>query len=158
MEIDGLDIVLASGSPRRRELLSQVGINFRVVKSDCDEVIREKEPDRIVMQLSADKARNVASRINDDKALIIGADTVVCCDGEILGKPSDAGDAVRMIRMISGRSHSVFTGVTLIYGDSERRFSEETKVSVLPMSDDEIDAYVKTGEPMDKAGAYGIQG
>lgn len=158
MKTENIDVVLASGSPRRKELLEQIGVKFRVIRSECDEVIRESEPDRIVMQLSADKAHDVARRLGSDKALIIGADTIVVCDGKILGKPADASDAARMLGMINGRVHSVFTGVTVIYGDKSVSFAEETKVNVIAMSNDEIAEYISTKDPMDKAGAYGIQG
>lgn len=158
MNTDNIDIVLASGSPRRKELLQQIGLKFRVVKSGCDEIIRESEPDRIVMKLSSDKANDVAGKLRNNDALIIGADTVVSCDGVILGKPVDDADAKRMLRMISGRTHSVFTGVTVIHGDKSISFAEETVVNVISMSDEEIDEYIHTGEPLDKAGAYGIQG
>ena len=150
-------IILASGSPRRRELLTQVGIEFTVDVSDAKEIIREDTPGEIVKQLSHDKALAVKTRHGDDE-LIIAADTVVTLDGEILGKPHDEKEAFDMLRKLSGRNHSVFTGVTLMMGDKEMSFAEETKVNVYELSDEDIDEYIATGDCMDKAGAYGIQG
>lgn len=169
MNIRDCKIILASASPRRRELLAQVGVDFEVLVSDCDEIVREKEPDKIVMQLSYDKASEVAARVkaeglreseseNVSAPIIIGADTVVVSNGSILGKPSDWQDAYRMIHGFQGGSHYVYTGVTLIYGDKCRRFAERTRVDVCAMSDEEIWEYIWLGECMDKAGAYGIQG
>lgn len=154
-------IILASGSPRRRELLSQIDIEYEVILSNVDEHTEETLPDKIVMDLSRQKALEVASRAAEGK-IVLGADTVVAVDDTILGKPSSRDNAFEMIRSLSGRVHSVYTGVTLVKkcGKSNKivSFSEKTDVYVKEMSDDEIWAYIDTGESKDKAGAYGIQG
>ena len=155
-------IILASASPRRRDLLAQIGITPEIIPSGAEETITKTEPADIVAELSALKCRDVASRTEGD-AIVIGADTIVTLDGEILGKPKDRDDAFRMLTELQGRTHAVFTGVTVIrLQDSrpvqETGFAEMTKVHVAPMTDREIHAYIDTGEPMDKAGAYGIQG
>lgn len=152
-------LILASGSPRRKEILTQVGLTFTVIKSDVEEVITKTNPGEIVMELSAQKAQDVYSRLEaPENFLVLGSDTVVAYDGNILGKPEDEEGAFAMLRMLSGKSHSVFTGVTLVSDAGVDTFYEETKVEFYEMSDEEIRNYIKTGEPMDKAGAYGIQG
>ena len=158
-------IILASGSPRRKELLNQIGIEFEVIKSTCEENAKAELPGELVKILSMTKAADVAGKIEkeaDDDVLIIGADTVVVCNGEILGKPKNEQDAFDMLKKLQGKTHSVFTGVTLIslrYGkELFHSFDAETKVKVSLMNDDEIRNYISSGEPMDKAGAYGIQG
>lgn len=161
MNIRESEIILASASPRRRELLEQVGLDFEVIPSKGSEVIRETEPDKIVMQLSGDKAKEVARVVRERKrtdAVVIGADTVVVNDGRILGKPADGQDAFNMISGLRNGCHYVYTGVTIIYKDICRSFAEKTQVRVCDMSDSEIWEYIGTGECMDKAGAYGIQG
>jgi septum formation protein len=150
-------LILASGSPRRKEILEQVGISFEVMKSDVEEVITKTDPAEIVMELSRQKAEDVFGKL-DDPAIVLGADTVVAYDGKILGKPEDEEDAKAMLRMLSGKKHSVFTGVTLVSKKGIESFYEETLVEFYPMNEEEIVAYVLSGEPMDKAGAYGIQG
>ena len=154
------NIILASGSPRRKELLAQVGISFEIVKAEGEEIINTTVPEEAVKELSRQKAREVAARTDGD--VVIGADTVVAADHEILGKPKDQEDAVRMIRMLQGRTHQVLTGVTVILRDEVRKkeiyFAETTHVHVYPMTEEQIRDYVASGEPMDKAGAYGIQG
>ena len=155
------NIVLASASPRRKELLAQMGLDFEIVPSKGEEVITKEQPDEVVIELASQKAREVAAGFGDG-TLIIGADTVVVKDGKILGKPADEDDAVRMLKMLQGTSHQVYTGVCLIKKEDgeerEKCFFEATDVDFYPMSREEILAYVRTGEPMDKAGAYGIQG
>lgn len=156
-------IILASGSPRRRELLTQIGIDFDVVTSNAEEIITKTYPQDIVCELSCLKAKAVYDMLKEqqkdiDNSVIIGADTIVYCDGEILGKPADNDDAYRMIKKISGGVHQVYTGVTFIYKGNVKSFSEKTDVSVYDMSETEINRYIQTGEAMDKAGAYGIQG
>lgn len=152
-------IVLASGSPRRSELLAQVGMKFDIVVSNIEEVITKTLPNEVVCELSAQKAQAVYDSIEDkENLLVIGADTVVSADNIILGKPKDDDDAFNMIKMLQGSEHSVFTGVTLIIDGECHTFAEETKVRVYPMTDEEIRSYVKSKEPADKAGAYGIQG
>ena len=151
-------IILASGSPRRKELLEQIGVSFEIVKAEGEEVITTEIPSEAVKELSRQKAREVAAKTDGD--VIIGADTVVAVSGRILGKPKDAGDAVRMLKMLQGKEHEVLTGVTLILKKSGQEicFAEATKVHVYPMTEEQIRSYVESGEPMDKAGAYGIQG
>lgn len=157
--------ILASGSPRRREILGKLGVDFKVVVSDKEEIITSNVPEDVVKELSSMKAQAVFDEIKDseqDDFMVIGADTVVSCDGKILGKPKDAGDAARMLHSLAGRAHEVFTGVTVKIRrngmNEEVQFAECTKVYVYPMLDSEIVNYIGTGEPMDKAGAYAIQG
>ena len=157
-------IILASQSPRRRELLTQIGLTYEVIPSTVKEVITETDPKLVVQELSRQKAEDVAGSVLRDREgiLVIGADTVVSYRGRILGKPADEADAVRMLSMLQGNAHSVFTGVTLIRRGPEEEwqvtFAEETRVHMYPMTGEDIRWYVGTGEPMDKAGAYGIQG
>ncbi len=148
-------IILASQSPRRKELLKLCGVEFKVRPADADETLPEGlTPAEAVCYLSKIKARAA----DDNENIIIGSDTVVALDGSILGKPTDDDDAFLMLKKLSGKTHSVFTGVTLIKKGKEITFYEETKVEFYPLTDEEIRNYIKTGEPMDKAGAYGIQG
>lgn len=152
-------IVLASGSPRRFELLSTLGIPFSVVTSGVDEDFAPGlAPEELVVQLAARKARAVARTI--DAGMVIGADTTVVIDGEILNKPVDAADARRMLRQLRGRTHAVWTGIALIDADTgaARCSAVRSLVQMRDYHDAEIDAYVATGEPLDKAGAYAIQG
>ncbi len=157
MELRDYQIILASNSPRRRELLKQVGVEFEVVVSEAEEEIRSDVPSEVVMQLSRDKALDVARRV-PASSLVIGADTVVSFEGKILGKPKDREEAYDMIRSYAGRYHSVYTGVSLVYNGQVSSFFEETIVCVRDMSDAEIYEYIDLGECYDKAGAYGIQG
>ena len=165
---ENLRIILASGSPRRTELLHTAGITHEVIVSGADENVSEEVPSRLVEKLSALKAREVFERVADQadadggQIVVIGADTVVACDGQILGKPRDREDAERMLDMLSGRVHHVYTGVTLCGiadgKEKEITFSEESAVHVAKLSREEIWSYIDSCEPMDKAGAYGIQG
>ncbi len=155
--------ILASASPRRRELLTQVGLTFEVMVSDADENIEESlSPDELVKRLSLIKAAAVKEELSakgaDGDSAVIGADTVVFHKGEILGKPKDEEDAFRMLKSLSGDTHSVYTGVTILLGDETITFANETKVVFDTVSDEEIKRYIASKEPMDKAGAYGIQG
>jgi len=151
-------LVLASASPRRAELLASAGYTFTVDPADVDESERAGEaPDVYVVRVAADKARTVAAR-RDPADLVLAADTTVVADGEILAKPADESEAVRMLQVLAGREHRVFTGVVMISGDAELREVVETRVRLLPLSMDDIRWYVGTGEPMGKAGAYAIQG
>lgn len=151
------EIILASGSPRRKELLETAGLDFEIIVADIEEKIPDgATPQEAVKALALQKAQAVAN--SHRESIVIGADTVVVCDGKILGKPKDEKDAFNMLRMLSGRSHTVCTGVALIKGDKIKNFCDETEVEFHTLSDKEIEAYVSTGEPMDKAGAYGIQG
>lgn len=149
-------IILASASPRRRELLAQAGILFEVMESHVQESITKEEPEELVKRLSRCKAGAVAAVY--PKRTVLGADTVVALDEQILGKPRDEEDACRMLRALQGRTHQVYTGVTLMRDGRVYSFYEKTDVEFYPMSDAEIEAYVQSGESMDKAGAYGIQG
>lgn len=154
-------VVLASASPRREELLRQIGIEPVIIPSDIEEKIEAKEPAQVVLELSAQKAKDVAARIAQtakDRIIVVGADTVVFSEGRILGKPADKDDAFRMIKELQGKSHYVYTGVTLIFGKRQRSFFSETRVEVYSMTDKETEDYIACGESMDKAGAYGIQG
>lgn len=153
-----MNIILASQSPRRKELLTQMGLTFTVRVADIDEQMnRSLSPAQLVETISAEKAAAVAEEVNNPDALIIAADTVVTLDGAVLGKPRNEAEAERMLTHLSGREHQVFTGFTLRQGDKSLSRSEETLVTFRSLSLDEIRAYVATGEPMDKAGAYGIQ-
>ena len=187
-------IILASASPRRRELLTQIGLDFDIVVSETEEKITSTEPAKVVEELSAQKAEAVweklcstaasqgsvtnAERLDEGSevfeseqtsgettmtdTLVLGADTVVACDGKILGKPADTEAAAAMLTMLQGRGHEVYTGVTILYEENGERktltFHEKTIVHFYPMTDAQIREYVATGDPMDKAGSYGIQG
>lgn len=155
-----LPFILASASPRRRELLAQAGFTFDVVPADVPEVQQAGEdPIHFVTRLAREKAEAVAAThaLTPD-TLVLGADTIVVVDEEILGKPRDEPDAARMLRALSGKTHQVITGVCLAKGRERQRAAEVTFVRFNTLSDPEIDAYVATGEPLDKAGAYAIQG
>lgn len=150
-------IILASASPRRKELLSQIGVTFEIIKAEKEEHITSSIPTEVVKELSMQKAKEVAAKC--DGSIIIGADTIVAMEGQILGKPKDRADAMRMLRLLQGKKHQVITGVTVLLGSTKTRsFAEVTDVSLYPMTDAQIERYIATGEPMDKAGAYGIQG
>lgn len=154
-------LILASASPRRRELLIQAGYTFTVRTADVAEVSRPGEDAiRFTTRLAREKAEAVAATLpaSDPAALVLGADTVVVVDGEILGKPRDASDAVRMLRLLSGRTHQVVTGVCVMAGERQQSAAEVTHVCFRALSDEEIEEYVASGEPLDKAGAYAIQG
>jgi len=153
-------IVLASGSPRRREILKEAGIKFDIITADVDETIDPNIPSYLMVQELAAKKAVEASKKCDDDSVIIGADTVVCIDDIILGKPADENDAFNMLKKLSGREHEVLTGVAIIRNKDSFMvtFYEKTKVLFKNLTDDVIWEYIRTGEPMDKAGAYGIQG
>jgi len=167
-------IILASASPRRKELLEQIGLEFEICPAKGEEIITKTIPEEVVMELSKQKAEEVAALVSSfgenhkeittpSDILVIGADTVVAYDGKILGKPVDEADAKRMLTILSGNTHSVFTGVTLVLIDKSGRagelvFYEKTDVKMHTMTEAEIDRYIATAEPMDKAGSYGIQG
>lgn len=167
-------MILASASPRRKELLEQIGAEFVICPAKGEEVITETDPSAVVMELSRQKAEEVAYGVliyNEQHAdlatpqdiLVIGADTVVAYENQILGKPKDEEDARRMLTMLSGKAHSVYTGVTFVFIDKEGRtgehcFFEKTDVCMYPLKEEEIDRYIQSGDPMDKAGSYGIQG
>lgn len=152
-------LILASASPRRRELLTQAGFTFDVVPADVNEdPLASEDPRTYVVRLARDKAEAVYGQLRVPEAIVIGADTTVTVDGHILAKPEDAGDAARMLRKLSGRTHQVITGVAIASATGTEAAAEVTSVEFVALSDEEIAAYVATGEPMDKAGAYGIQG
>ena len=147
-------LVLASRSPRRRALLRQLGLTFEVRPADTDEVWPDgTAPGRAVEQLAAEKAQAVS----EPGALVLGADTVVVLDGDVLGKPASDAEAAATLRRLSGRTHTVYTGLALRFDARLRTCHAATRVTIAPLSDLEIDQYVATGSPRDKAGAYGIQ-
>lgn len=175
--------VLASGSPRRRELLGQIGMVPEIRPSHVEEKVSSDVPEEVVMELSGQKAEDVAAELlgqkeenvaveegirqESDKILVLGADTVVAVDGMILGKPSSYEEAYEMIKRIQGRTHQVYTGVTMICLNRDKKrgdkskgvtFAEKTDVTVFAMTEEEIHSYVESGDSLDKAGAYGIQG
>lgn len=190
----GMKIILASASPRRRELLSQIGLEFEVRVSDVEEKVSAVLPEQVVEELSAQKAEAVLETLTDreEDVLVIGADTVVALEGQILGKPHSPEEASKMLERLSGKTHAVYTGVTLLYrpgagagakrgaaeqasgartspagesGDMEdsgpvqrRTFHERTDVTFYPLTEEETASYIASGDCMDKAGAYGIQG
>ena len=148
-------LILASKSPRRKELLGLITTDFIIKAADADETLPKGiSPEEAVLYLSKIKAQAVNNGIDT----VIGADTIVVLDGEILGKPADDEEAFSMLKRLSGREHSVFTGVTILSPNAERSFYKETKVKFCRLSEAEIRDYVNTGECRDKAGAYGIQG
>lgn len=171
------EIILCSGSPRRRELLKLLVPSFRVLTSDADETFVCADPDQFARQIALRKAKAVLDRLDknqsatekekeasqeraagQENSLLIGADTSVWLNGHMYGKPKDRADAEEMIASLSGRTHTVVTGVAVLLGEKQVTFAETTKVHVLPMSQNEIKAYCNTDEPYDKAGGYGIQG
>lgn len=167
-------IILASASPRRKELLEQIGISFDICPAKGEEVITKEVPHEVVEELASQKAKEVAGMVKAYEAsheelmtpqdiMVIGADTIVAYENQILGKPKDEADAFRMLSMLAGNTHSVYTGVSIVLlGASgkvgELTFYEKTDVVMRQMEEEEIRRYIATGEPMDKAGAYGIQG
>ncbi len=152
-----MNLILASGSPRRQELLRLITEDFTVSPVDADETLPEGMPVEMAAAYLADLKASTAAKIFPE-SLIIGCDTVVLLGDEIMGKPKDREDAHRMLRALSGQTHSVLTGCSLYYGKQTTVFTTETLVTFYPLSDAEIEAYLDTGEPFDKAGAYGIQG
>lgn len=151
------ELILASASPRRRELLSLAGFDFEVITADVDEVLDPTlAPYELVMSLAFQKAQAVAE--NNPNKTVIGADTVVVLDGKVLGKPHSEAEAVEMLRSLSDRTHEVYTGVCLINGEKIHKFYECTAVSFYPLEEELISGYVASGDCMDKAGSYGIQG
>ena len=154
-------IILASSSPRRRELLEKAGVHFQVMPSQEEEHIEKKEPAQSVENLSWQKAASVASKTGQD-VIVIGSDTLVAYEGRVLGKPRDAEEAVETLKLLQGNTHQVYTGVTVIVRDKEeeitKTFSRRTDVTFYPVDEKEIRDYVATGDPMDKAGSYDIRG
>ena len=153
-----MELILASKSPRRRQLLEQMGLQFRVVTAQADETMDPAKPvDQEIGRVSRLKAEAVRSQVQAED-IIIAADTLVCIDGKRQGKPHTEREAAAMLRQLSGRDHTVMTGVSVSRGDRTQTFTEQTRIHFRSLSEAEIQAYVATGEPMDKAGAYGIQG
>jgi septum formation protein len=154
--------ILASGSPRRRELLARTGIEFEVICSDKPEIITKEVPSDIVMELAYQKALNVYQRLNMSDCTVIGSDTMVVYRDEILGKPADKAEAFDMLSMLADRTHQVYTGVSLLVNIggklTTKTFFEKTDVTLYPISKEDLHAYVESGDSLDKAGAYGIQG
>ena len=156
-------VILASGSPRRRELLSALCSDFKIITADVDETCDEQDPEKLSESLARKKGIAVYEKLCAEnspfaKSPIISADTVVFCDGEIMGKPTDERDAQRMLKKLSGKAHTVATGICVIKGGVPFSSSVTTKVFVDELTDIEIDSYISSGDPFDKAGAYGIQG
>lgn len=174
---DPRSIILASQSPRRRELLTQAGFQYTVEPSRIEEQITERQPCKVVMELSEQKAEDIYQRhMGEGKAaagtvpvhsdpdtpiLVIGADTIVAYQNRILGKPRSEAEAFEMLELLQGNTHQVYTGVTLVWNESDGKhkhvFYEKTEVICYPMTEQEISGYIRTGDCMDKAGAYGIQ-
>jgi septum formation protein len=157
VKLRDLEVVLASSSPRRRQLLELIGVPHRVKPADIDETLLAGElPESHADRLAREKATAVAATEPD--ALVIGSDTIVVIDGLVLGKPRDVVDAERMLGILSGRSHTVMTAVAVSFQGEVVSAVETVDVTFMPLDEEEIRAYIATGEPMDKAGAYGIQG
>ena len=158
-----MKLILASGSQRRRELLTMCGYDYDIVVSMADEHISESDPALFVTALAERKAREVFGRLGGRSAdgepiAVLGADTVVYSDGAIIGTPKDVGDAKRILALLSGRTHTVYTGVAVVTADGVSTETSETRVTFAKLTDEEIEKYAASGEPLDKAGAYGIQG
>lgn len=161
-----MKIILASASPRRKELLRQIGLSFKTMPSGKEERITKDTPAEIVEELSYQKAVDICGQLAEtmkEDFVVIGADTVVSCWGKVLGKPKDKEDAFDMLWELQGKSHQVYTGVTLAWKYTDmpamfHTFHECTDVTVFPMTEEDIENYIASGEPMDKAGAYAIQG
>ncbi len=152
-----MEVILASGSPRRRELLTLAGVEYTVRPADVEEVVPEGMPAPEQSEYLALLKAEAAAKLYPE-AIVIGADTTVIDGDTVLGKPKDAADAAAMLRELSGRTHQVVTGVALVKGSKKVHFSSVTDVTFYPLTEEEIAAYVATGEPLDKAGAYGVQG
>lgn len=152
-----MSLILASASPRRQELLKKITEDFVCIPADIEESCPEEiEVEKVPEYLALKKAQHIAAIYPEDT--VIGSDTGVFCDGVMLGKPADNADAFRMLKMLSGRTHSVITGCAVVKGEEIRSFSSVTEVTFYELSDAEIERYIATGESLDKAGAYGIQG
>lgn len=151
-------IILASASPRRKELIANISDNVIIRPADCDETLPEKFGARAAVEYLSKTKNEAASKISEENEIIISADTVVAVGDEILGKPVDKDDARRMIKLLSGKTHQVYTGVTISKGERSVTFSEKTDVVFYELTDGEIEEYISTSEPYDKAGSYAIQG
>ena len=156
-DLADLNVILASSSPRRHQLLELIGVAHEVRTADVDETyIAGEHPDSYAERLARAKAERISAE--NAEAIVVGADTIVVVDGEVLGKPRDENDAARMLRMLSGRAHEVMTAVAVSHEGRTTSAVEKVSVTFRDLSDEEITSYIGTGEPMDKAGAYGIQG
>ncbi len=153
-----MKIVLASKSPRRKEILENLGFKFSVVTKDTDESSTETDPKALTKELAFRKGKAVAETINERDVLVISSDTVVWCDGKILGKPKNEAEAKEMLKLLSGRRHTVTSGLSLFFNGKIVTDSEDTDVYFADLTDDFIEKYVASGEPMDKAGSYAVQG
>ena len=152
-----MNVILASASPRRKELLGYIVPRFEIIPADVDEILPKEIPaEKSAEFLAVKKAEHISAQYPE--SIVIGSDTVVIVDGEILGKPADEADAYRMLKKLSGKVHTVVTGVCISKCEKKKSFSEATRVEFYPLSEEEIRGYIATGDPMDKAGAYGIQG
>lgn len=157
-------VILASGSPRRRDLLTQAGIDFIVCPGQYEEVFTDEDPAQVVMKLAKGKAMEIAEQklASEDDRIVLGADTVVVFDGHILGKPKDEADARKMLSMLSGKTHQVYTGVCFVTREkgqlTAHKMYEKTDVHMYEITEEQINWYIDTKEPLDKAGSYGIQG
>ncbi|WP_462412378.1 Maf family protein [Neobacillus sp. Marseille-QA0830] len=151
------NLILASSSPRRKELLENLRIPFAISSSNVDESFNpDLSPDEVVMELANRKAQAIFKE--NPQSYVIGSDTIVVADGQFLGKPADEAEAFQMLKGLSGSQHEVYTGVSIVSPESSTRFFEKTEVWFWELTDEEIRSYVNSGEPLDKAGAYGIQG
>lgn len=153
-----MKIILASKSPRRKEILQTLGFEFEVVTADTDESSTETDPRALTRDLAERKGREVAKAITQKDVLVISCDTVVWCDGKILGKPKDEADATAMLKLLSGRKHTVTSGLSLSFNGKTVTDSEDTDVYFAELSDEFIKKYVASGVTMDKAGSYAVQG
>jgi len=153
---ENMRLILASGSARRRELLELMEYDFEVIPANANEDIAPCAPGEYVEKLALTKAREIHAK--HPGACVVGCDTIVWLDGEIIGKPEDAEDAFRILKKLNGKRHTVFTGVAVLAGEEANVFHDRTDVTFYPLSDEELRGYISTGEPLDKAGAYGIQG
>ena len=154
-------IILASTSPRRRELLTQIGLKFEIMPSHKEERMQGNRPAQVVMGLAMHKAEAIFGQVGEDEktdVLVIGADTIVALDNIILGKPKDEADALKMLWFLQGKTHQVYTGVCMMTSDKAQVFYEKTDVTMYPADEEQLIEYIRTGEPMDKAGSYAIQG
>ena len=156
-------LILASGSPRRKELLQQIGMEFQVIPSKKEEVITGTIPSEVVQELAKQKAEDIADNLKQTGIIVLGADTVVALGQQIMGKPANEAEALEMLKQLQNNTHQVYTGVALCTWNQDgtfdtKTFYEVTDVQIYPMTEEEIRSYIASGDPMDKAGSYGIQG
>ena len=156
-------LILASGSPRRKELLQQIGMEFQIIPSKKEEVITGTIPSDVVQELAKQKAEDIAENLKQTEVIVLGADTVVALGQQIMGKPANEAEALEMLKQLQNNTHQVYTGVALCTWNQDgtfdtKTFYEVTDVQIYPMTEEEIRSYIASGDPMDKAGSYGIQG